>query len=126
MAPRYRAGTEVEVFYRLERDGEGYFPVSNYAARCLKPRFGMTDGWMRAKVLDDWYEPTAAAAAAAATAAAATCSAEPKAAASETAASAGSAEPTAATAAAASADSAVGAWMWLTRGAAKRCKLPAR
>ena len=50
----YRAGTEVEVFYRMERDGEGYFPVTTYAARCLKPRFGMTDGWMTARVLEDW------------------------------------------------------------------------
>ena len=53
----YEAGAEVEVFYRLERDGEGYFPVPNYAARCLKPRFGMTDGWVAAKVLEDWPPP---------------------------------------------------------------------
>ena len=44
MSPRFAAGTAVEVFYRMERDGEGYFPVPNQAARCLKPRFGMTDG----------------------------------------------------------------------------------
>ena len=50
----YAAGTEIEVFYRLERDGEGYFPVPNYAARCLKPRFGQTDGWVVAKVLVAW------------------------------------------------------------------------
>ena len=54
----YRAGTEVEVFYRMERDGEGYFPVTTYAARCLKPRFGMTDGWMTARVLEDWPPPS--------------------------------------------------------------------
>ena len=53
----YPAGTEVEVFYRLERDGEGYFPVDNYAARCLRPRFGMTDGWVKAKVLEAWPPP---------------------------------------------------------------------
>ena len=56
----YCAGTEVEVFYRLERDGEGYFPVPNYAARCIKPRFGITDGWMKARVLEDWPPPPTA------------------------------------------------------------------
>lgn len=56
----YLAGTLVEVFHRLERDGEGYFPVSNLAARCLKPRFGMTDGWVIAKVLEDWPPPQGA------------------------------------------------------------------
>ena len=50
----YRAGTEVEVFYRMERDGEGYFPVANFGARCLTPRHGMTDGWIGAKLLEDW------------------------------------------------------------------------
>jgi len=53
----YAAGSEVEVFYRLTRDGEGFFPVPNQAARCFKPRFGMTDGWVVARVLDDWPPP---------------------------------------------------------------------
>ena len=56
-AASYKAGEMVEVFHRMERDGEGYFPVSNQAARCLKPRFGMTDGWVPAKVLEDWPPP---------------------------------------------------------------------
>ena len=54
----YRAGSIVEVFYRMERDGEGYFPVANFGARCLTPRFGMTDGWINAKLLEDWNPAT--------------------------------------------------------------------
>lgn len=50
---RYREGELVEVFYRMNQE-EGYFPVPNHAARCLKPRFGRTDGWMTARVIEDW------------------------------------------------------------------------
>ena len=55
--PTYRKDEEVEVFYRFSRDDEGYFPVHNHAAMCLKPRFGQTDGWVRATLCEDWPAP---------------------------------------------------------------------
>ena len=51
----YRTGEIVEIFYRFSKE-EGYFPVPSLAVRCLRPRFGRTDGWMRARVVEDWPE----------------------------------------------------------------------
>jgi hypothetical protein len=51
--PTYRTGETVEIFYRMSNE-EGYFPVDSLAMRCLRPRFGRTDGWMRAMVIEDW------------------------------------------------------------------------
>ena len=51
--PTYRTGETVEIFYRMSNE-EGYFPVDSLAMRCLRPRFGRTDGWMRAVVVEDW------------------------------------------------------------------------
>ena len=51
--PTYRTGEIVEIFYRMSNE-EGYFPVDSLAMRCLRPRFGRTDGWMRAMVVEDW------------------------------------------------------------------------
>ena len=51
--PSYRTGEVIEIFYRMSNE-EGYFPVDSLAMRCLRPRFGRTDGWMRATVIEDW------------------------------------------------------------------------
>ena len=51
--PSYRKGEIVEIFYRMSKE-EGYFPVDSLAMRCLRPRFGRTDGWMRATIEEDW------------------------------------------------------------------------
>jgi hypothetical protein len=51
---QYRKGDPVQVFYRMNADAGGYFPVPNLAAGCLRPRFGRTDGWIDAMVEADW------------------------------------------------------------------------
>ena len=55
----FKAGDEVEVFYRFEHDGSGdkgdsYFPVLTSDAGLINPRLGVTDSWQRAKVLTDF------------------------------------------------------------------------
>ena len=50
----YRKGDRVQVFYRMNTDPGGYFPVPNLAAGCLRPRFGRTDGWIDALIEADW------------------------------------------------------------------------
>ena len=58
MTQPYRRGDVVEVFYRMGRDDGSYFPVSSQYACTLRPRFGRSDGWMTARVEDDWPATT--------------------------------------------------------------------
>ena len=44
----------VDVFYRISQDSGHYFPVANAASGTLRPRYGRTDGWMRAVLAEDW------------------------------------------------------------------------
>ena len=53
LAP-YKRGDVVEVFYRKGRDDGSYFPVATQTAVCLRPRFGRSDGWMVARIEEDW------------------------------------------------------------------------
>lgn len=51
----YRAGEQVEVFYRtLEHGNSGYFPVLSRADGLRAPRVGQTDGWVSASVERDF------------------------------------------------------------------------
>ena len=53
--PVFRRNDVVEVFYRMGRDeGGNYFPVATPSAGTLRPRFGRTDGWMTARIEEDW------------------------------------------------------------------------
>ena len=53
-SPVYPAGAAVEVFFRSCHTPDGSFPVTSYAAALLRPRVGLTDGWVSARVLADW------------------------------------------------------------------------
>ena len=53
-SPIYPAGAAVEVFFRSCHTPDGSFPVTSYAAALLRPRVGLTDGWVSARVLADW------------------------------------------------------------------------
>ena len=53
----YRKGDFVEVFYRMGSDDGGYFPVVTPSAGQLRPRFGRSDGWIGARIEDDWPPP---------------------------------------------------------------------
>jgi hypothetical protein len=55
--PAFRRGEIVECFYRMGCDDGGYFPVATISAGTLRPRFGRTDGWMTARVDEDWPPP---------------------------------------------------------------------
>ncbi len=59
-APVFRRGDIVECFYRMGCDDGGYFPVTTSSAGTLRPRFGRTDGWMTARVDEDWPPPPTA------------------------------------------------------------------
>lgn len=50
----FREGDFVDVFYRISQDSGHYFPVANAASGTLRPRYGRTDGWMRAVLAEDW------------------------------------------------------------------------
>ena len=51
----YRAGDEVEVFFRFSQDVTGgCFPVLDACMPLLPPLVGWTDCWVRAIVLTDW------------------------------------------------------------------------
>ena len=50
----FREGDLVDVFYRISQDSGHYFPVANAASGTLRPRYGRTDGWMRAVLAEDW------------------------------------------------------------------------
>lgn len=50
----FRRGELVEVFYRMGCDDGGYFPVATASAGTLRPRFGRSDGWIAARVEEDW------------------------------------------------------------------------
>ena len=52
--PAYRRGEEIEVFYRMGCDDGSYFPVVTPSAGTLRPRFGRSDGWMSARIEEDW------------------------------------------------------------------------
>ena len=52
--PGFRKGDPVDVFYRISLDSGHYFPVANAACGTLRPRFGRTDGWLRAELAEDW------------------------------------------------------------------------
>ena len=52
--PVYRRGDLVDVFYRMGCDDGSYFPVSTPSAGTLRPRFGRSDGWMSARIEEDW------------------------------------------------------------------------
>ena len=56
---RYRAGDEVEVFYRFNAHGNrDCFPVLDQRAGLgLRPRVAFTDAWVKAFVLEDWPGP---------------------------------------------------------------------
>lgn len=54
MTQPYKRGDVVEVFYRMGRDDGSYFPVASQYACTLRPRFGRSDGWMTARIEDDW------------------------------------------------------------------------
>ena len=47
-------GQRVEVFYRRSQDPGGYFPVHFQLAGALRPRIGVTDGWIQATVHENW------------------------------------------------------------------------
>ena len=53
----YRRGEQVEVFYRMGMDDGCYFPVATPSAGQLRPRFGRSDGWIAARVEEDWPPP---------------------------------------------------------------------
>jgi hypothetical protein len=53
-SPIYSAGAAVEVFFRSCHTPDGSFPVTSYVAALLRPRVGLTDGWVSARVLADW------------------------------------------------------------------------
>ena len=56
--PVYRRGETVEVFYRMGVDEGMYFPVLVPSAGQLRPRYGRSDGWITARVEEDWPLPT--------------------------------------------------------------------
>ena len=50
----FKRGEHVEVFYRMGMDEGCYFPVITPSAGQLRPRYGRSDGWIDARVEDDW------------------------------------------------------------------------
>ena len=59
--PVFARGECVEVFYRMGRDEGCYMPVATPSAGTLRPRVGRSDGWMSARIEEDWPPPASGA-----------------------------------------------------------------